>query len=129
MTTHGHIQIESSLNLGVSLQTFVANGIHHLVERRFGHLVGATVHFREEGGGLIECAINMSVGGGDLSKFRSSAVGLDCYKAFSGALDKVAVQLRRAKRVQREDKPIRTDKDTNLRGQNVQRWEPEERAV
>ncbi len=124
---HGPIQIESRMNLGVSLQTHVANGILRLTGRRFGQLVGATVHFAESGGG-IHCTIHMSVGGGSLAKFHSDADGADCYKAFNIALDKVAVQLRRAKRVQREDKPVRTDKDVNLRGRNVQRWEPEERA-
>lgn len=125
---HGPIQIESKMNLGVSLQTHVANGILRLTGRRFGQLIGATVHFAEAGGGMINCTISMSVGGGALAKFHSEADGLDCYKAFNASLDKVAVQLRRSKRVQRENKPVRTDKDVNLRGRNVQRWEPEERA-
>lgn len=125
---HGPIQIESKMNLGVSLQTHVANGILRLTGRRFGQLIGATVHFGEAGGGMIHCTIHLSVGAGSLAKFDSAADGMDCYKAFNIALDKVAVQLRRAKRVMREDKPVRTDKDSNLRGRNVQRWEPEERA-
>lgn len=125
---HGPIQIESHLNLGKALQTHVANGILRLSGTRFGQLIGATIHFAEEGGGMIHCTINMRVGGGAHQRFQSNASGLDCYKAFNAAESKVAVQMRRAKRLMREDKPVRTDKDVLLRGRNLERWEPEERA-
>ena len=56
---HGPIQIESPLNLGISLQTYIANGILNLTGRRFGQLINATIHLTEEGGGMIGCAIIM----------------------------------------------------------------------
>ena len=43
------------------------------------------------------------------------ACNKDIYAAFDAALAKVTKQLRRAKRAQRDDQPIRTDKDMVLR--------------
>lgn len=81
--------------------------IQKVAEKYFGHLVSAKAHFTADGF-QTRCSITMQMGG--LPSANAYAADKDMKLAFDHALDKVATQLRRAKREIREDKPARIDK-------------------
>jgi ribosome-associated translation inhibitor RaiA len=74
----------------------------------FGKVTRATVHFRHEGQAFA-CTVKMRSGG--LEPHAAECVDRDARRAFNMALEKVAKQLRREKRVLREDKPHRPGKE------------------
>jgi ribosome-associated translation inhibitor RaiA len=65
------------------------------------------VHFTREGV-TYRCTVNVQVG--TLKMMSGEAKSTDIYAAFRLALERVAKQLRRAKRALREDKAERLDK-------------------
>jgi ribosomal subunit interface protein len=78
-----------------------------LAGKYFGHLNTASVHFTREGI-TYRCTVNVQVGA--LKMMSGEAKSTDIYAAFRLALERVAKQLRRAKRELREDKAERLDK-------------------
>jgi ribosomal subunit interface protein len=111
LNTVGPISVESTIMLGASLKQHIQERIEGAISKTFNSMLSATVHFKEEGASFL-CTIKINAGGMTAyGEFK----GADCYKAFNGALDKAFVQLRKGKATQREDKPVRTDKDMILR--------------
>ena len=94
-------------DLGDALRAHGRAEILKLAEKYFGRLVSATAHFTNEGV-TSRCSVNIQMGG--LPMMSAEASAKDLRQAFNLALDKVATQLRRAKREVREDKPARVDK-------------------
>jgi ribosomal subunit interface protein len=78
-----------------------------MAAKYFGRLNTATVHFNREGA-MYRCMVNVQMGA--LKMMSREAKSTDIYAAFRLALEKVAKQLRRAKRELREDKAKRVDK-------------------
>ncbi len=103
----------SNVDLGDVLPEYARTSILRVAGKYFGHLNTATVHFTREGL-TYRCTVNMQMGA--LKMMTGEALHKDAYAAFRTALDKVAKQLRRAKRELREDKAERVDKDMVLRG-------------
>jgi ribosomal subunit interface protein len=94
-------------DLGDALRTHGRAEILKMSEKYFGRLISATAHFTSEGV-TSRCSVNVQMGG--LQMMSAEASAKDLRQAFNSALDKVATQLRRAKRELREDKPARVDK-------------------
>jgi hypothetical protein len=69
-------------------------------------------HFTREGTSY-RCTVNMQMGA--LKMTSAEGVSTEIYAAFNAALERVATQLRRAKRTFRDEKGERTDKDMALR--------------
>ena len=78
----------------------------------FGRLSTAAVHFTREGTSY-RCTVNKQMGA--LKMTSAEGVSTEIYAAFNAALERVATQLRRAKRTFRDEKGERTDKDMALR--------------
>ncbi len=107
------ITVESSnVPLGDRLPEYARESIRKVAGKFFGRLNTASVHFTKEGI-TYRCSVNMQMGA--LPMKSAEGRDKDIYLAFGSALDKVAKQLRRMKREQREDKAERTDKDAVLR--------------
>ena len=107
------IMIQSSnVDLGEALPAHAEASILRVAGKYFGRLSTASVHFSREGTGY-RCSVNIQMGA--LRMMSAEAQNHDIYLAFNAALEKVAKQLRRAKREVREDKPERVDKDAVLR--------------
>jgi ribosomal subunit interface protein len=121
----------SNIDLGDVLPQYARTSILQVAGKYFGRLNTAIVHFSREGL-MYRCTVNMQMGA---LKMRSGeALHKDCYTAFKTALEKVAKQLRRAKRALREDKAERVDKDIILRDpvrlrRKAARMAPEIQAV
>jgi len=97
----------SNINLGDVLPDYARTSILQLAGKYFGHLNTASVHFTREGV-TYRCTVNVQVGA--LRMMSGEAKSTDVYAAFRLALERVAKQLRRAKRALREDKAERLDK-------------------
>ncbi|QRM33931.1 ribosome hibernation-promoting factor, HPF/YfiA family [Microvirga sp. VF16] len=97
----------SNIDLGDMLPDYARTSILQLASKYFGHLSAASVHFTREGA-TYRCTINVQVG--TLKMMSGEAKSTDIYAAFRLALERVAKQLRRAKRALREDKAERLDK-------------------
>lgn len=93
--------------IGDALREHGRAEILKMTEKYFGRLISASVHFTGEGV-TTRCSVNVQMGGLPMMSAEASAKELRL--AFNQALDKVATQLRRAKRELREDKPARIDK-------------------
>jgi ribosomal subunit interface protein len=107
------ITIQSSnVNLGEALPAHAEASILRVAGKYFGRLNTASAHFSREGSGY-RCSVNIQMGA--LRMMSAEAQSHDIYLAFNAALEKVAKQLRRAKRELREDKAERVDKGTSLR--------------
>jgi ribosomal subunit interface protein len=107
------IKVESStVDLGDVLPEHVRKNVLQAAGKYFGRLNAATVYFKKEGI-TYHCTVNMQMGA--LRIMSGEAKNKDIYAAFNTAMEKVAKQLRRAKRVLRDDKAERTDKDLSLR--------------
>ncbi|CAO4149131.1 HPF/RaiA family ribosome-associated protein [Methylorubrum extorquens] len=106
----------SNVGLGSVLPDYARAGVMQVASKYFGNLNIAAVHFNREGG-AYRCTVNVQMGA--LPMMSGEADDRNAYAAFRRALEKVAKQLRRAKRELREDKPQRLDKGTFL-------YEPEE---
>ncbi len=102
----------SNVSLGERLPDYARESIRKVAGKFFGRLNTASVHFTKEGI-TYRCSVNMQMGA--LPMKSAEGRDKDAYLAFGAALNKVAKQLRRMKREQREDKPERTDKDAVLR--------------
>ena len=102
----------SSVDLGEALPAHAEASILRVAGKYFGRLNTASAHFSREGSGY-RCSVNVQMGA--LRMMSAEAQNHDIYLAFNAALEKVAKQLRRAKRELREDKAERVDKDTSLR--------------
>jgi ribosomal subunit interface protein len=102
----------SNVDLGDVLPQYARTSILQVAGKYFGRLNTATVHFSKEGP-MYRCTVNMQMGA--LKIMSGEALHKNCYTAFRTALEKVAKQLRRAKRALREDKAERVDKDIILR--------------
>jgi ribosomal subunit interface protein len=112
-TTYNIVAVESAnVHLGDALPLHARESIQRVASKYFGHMSSASVHFGREGSDY-RCIIIMQMGG--LPMRSGEARSKDIYGAFDLALDKVAKQLRRAKRALRDDQPVRTDKDMLLR--------------
>ncbi|MER2265285.1 HPF/RaiA family ribosome-associated protein [Methylobacterium oxalidis] len=101
----------SNVDLGDVLPQYARASILQTVRKYFGRLEFSTVHFNREGP-LYKCTVTIQVG--TLKTMSGEAQLKDAYDAFRSALEKVAKQLRRAKRELREDKATRIDKDIAL---------------
>jgi ribosomal subunit interface protein len=97
----------SNIDLGGVLPDYARTSILQLAGKYFGHLKAASVHFTREGV-TYRCTVNVQVG--TLKMISGEAKSADIYAAFRIALERVAKQLRRAKRELREDKAERLDK-------------------
>ncbi len=107
------ITVESSnVPLGDRLPDYARESIRNVAGKFFGRPNTASVHFTKEGI-TYRCSVNMQMGA--LPMKSAEGRDKDIYLAFGSALNKVAKQLRRMKREQREDKAERTDKDAMLR--------------
>jgi ribosomal subunit interface protein len=102
----------STVELGEALPTYARTGVERVASKYFGHLSGAAVYFSREGASY-RCTVNMQMG--ILRIVTGEAIAPDCHKAFDGALEKAAKQLRRLKRALRDNKPIGPHKDVLLR--------------
>ena len=101
----------SNVDLGDVLPQYARASILQTVRKYFGRLESSSVHFNREGP-LYKCTVTIQVG--TLKTMSGEAQLKDAYAAFRSALEKVAKQLRRAKRELREDKATRIDKDIAL---------------
>lgn len=93
--------------IGDALREYGRGEILNMAEKYFGRLISATVHFTGEGV-TTRCTVNVQMGG--LPRTSAEASAKEMRIAFREALERVAKQLRRAKRELREDKPARVDK-------------------
>ena len=101
----------SNVTLGERLPEYARESILKVAGKFFGRLNTASVHFTKEGI-TYRCSVNVQMGA--LPMKSAEGRDKDIYLAFGTALNKVAKQLRRMKREQREDKAERTDKDMAL---------------
>jgi ribosomal subunit interface protein len=102
----------SNVHLGDGLPEHARESIRRVAGKYFGRLNAAAAHFSREGT-TYRCTVNMQMGGLPIKS--AEACDRDIYAAFHAALDKVAKQLRRAKRELWEDQPVRLDKDMTIR--------------
>jgi ribosomal subunit interface protein len=102
----------STVDLGDTLPEHARSRIMQVAQKYFGRLTRAAVHVNREGA-AYRCSVSIQMGRNKPAV--GEALDEDCYKAFDAALSKAAKQLRRKKRVVREDKAIRLDKDMLLR--------------
>jgi ribosomal subunit interface protein len=103
----------SNINLGDVLPDYARASIIQMAGKYFGCLNTASVHFNREGV-TYRCTVNVQVGA--LRMMSGEAKSTDIYGAFRLALERVAKQLRRAKRELREDKAKRVDKHPDWHG-------------
>ena len=107
------ISVQSStIDLGDALPAHARQSILRVAGKYFGRLSTAAVHFTREGTSY-RCTVNMQMGA--LKMTSAEGTSTEIYAAFNTALEKVATQLRRAKRAFRDEKGERTDKDIALR--------------
>jgi ribosomal subunit interface protein len=99
----------SNVDLGSALPEYARASILRVANKYFGTLNVAAAHFSREGG-AYRCTVNIQMG--TLRMMSGEAENKNAYAAFRSALEKVAKQLRRAKRELREDKAYRIDKGT-----------------
>jgi ribosomal subunit interface protein len=102
----------STVDLGDTLPEHARSRIMQVAQKYFGRLTRAAVHVNREGA-AYRCSVSIQMRGTQPAV--GEALNKVCYKAFDAALNKAAKQLRRKKRVVREDKAIRLDKDMLLR--------------
>ena len=108
------ISVQSStIDLGDALPAHTRQSILRVAGKYFGRLSTAAVHFTREEGTSYRCTVNMQMGA--LKMTSAEGTSTEIYAAFNAALERVATQLRRAKRTFRDEKGERTDKDMALR--------------
>ena len=103
----------SNIDLGDVLPDYARTSIIQMAGKYFGRLNAASVHFNREGV-AYQCTVNVQMGG--LRMMSGEAKSTDTYAAFRLSLERVAKQLRRAKRELREDKAERLDKHLDWHG-------------
>ena len=97
----------SNIELGQALIETARQGVLELASKYFGKITSGSVHFTREGVNY-RCSINIQPGGLEMTSAEAQAK--DARQSLEAALDKVGKQLRRMKRSQRDDKPVRPDK-------------------
>jgi ribosomal subunit interface protein len=97
----------SNVELGSRFSEQAQNQIRAIAKKHLGNLTSASVHVAPEGR-FYRCSINMQMG--SLNLVTGEAKGKDVPLAFRTALGKVAKQLRRTKRLLREDRPNRPER-------------------
>lgn len=102
----------SNIDLGDALRAHVRDQLMAAADKYLQNLISAAAHFAHEGADY-RCSLTVQIGA--LPRMAAEAQNKDAYAAFDQALEKVAKQMRRAKRAVREDKPVRADKDMALR--------------
>jgi ribosomal subunit interface protein len=102
----------STVDLGQALPEYARTRVGQVAGKYLGDLSGAAVYFSREGASY-RCTVNMQMG--SLRIVTGEAVGPHCHRAFDGALEKAAKQLRGLKRALRDDKPFKPGKDALLR--------------
>ena len=96
------ISVQSSnIDLGSALPAQARQSILRVAGKYFGRLSAAAVHFTRDGK-TYRCTVNMQMGA--LKMTSAEGTSSEIYAAFNSALEKVATQLRRAKRVFRDEK-------------------------
>lgn len=101
----------SNIDVGENLRGYAQQHVIGIAEKYLQHLTKAGVHFSHEGSDY-RCTVNMQVGA--LPMMTGEATAPDAYRSFDRAAEKIAKQLRRAKRELREDKAQRLDKQFPL---------------
>ena len=95
------ISVQSSnIDLGDALSAHARQSILRVAGKYFGRLSTA-VHFTREGTSY-RCTVNMQMGA--LKMTSAEGTSTEIYAAFNAALERVATQLRRAKRTFRDEK-------------------------
>jgi len=114
-----HIQ-SSNVDLGDALVTHCNNHIRETSAKYFGKVTSANAHFRHEGQAF---AVSVRIKAGGLNDYAAEHTHRDAYQAFNSALAKVAKQLRRTKRLMRED-PHRPERDPRMIGRELNPQQP-----
>jgi len=102
ITISGH-----QLDVGDALREHAAEQLRDVSSKYFGGAEDIAVTFSRTGKGGFGCSIRIHAARGH---FDGEAESGDAYAAFNQALERVAKQLRRRKRVLREDKPVNPTK-------------------
>jgi ribosomal subunit interface protein len=97
------------VDLGESFREQARNRIQAVARKYLGDLTTASVHVAREGTDF-RCSVNMQMAG--LNMTSAEALAQDVPLAFRSALSKVEKQLRRTKRLLREDRPHQPDRIT-----------------
>ena len=97
----------SNVELGARFAEQAQNQIRAIAKKHLGNLTLASVHVAHEGR-FYRCSVNMQMG--SLKLVTGEGKGKDVPLAFRTALGKVAKQLRRTKRLLREDRPNRPER-------------------
>jgi ribosomal subunit interface protein len=95
------------VDLGTRFREQAQDQIKKLAKKYLGDLTMASVHVAREGT-RYRCSVNIQMGGFNL--VTGEAKGTDVPMAFRTALGKVSKQLRRAKRLLREDRAHRPER-------------------
>ena len=95
------------VDLGSSFREDAQQRIRSAAKKYLGDLTMASVHVAREGADY-RCSVNMQMGGHPLVS--GEALAQDVPLAFRTALGKVQKQLRRTKRLLREDRPHQPDR-------------------
>lgn len=96
-----------NVELGSRFREQAKDHILKMAKKYLGNLTMASVHVAHEGR-HYRCSVTMQMGGHNLAT--GEAKGKDVPLAFRTALGKVAKQLRRAKRLLREDRANQPDR-------------------
>lgn len=96
-----------NVDLGTRFRDQAQDQIRKLAKKYLGNLTMASVHIAQEGS-RYRCSVSMKMGGFNL--VTAEAKGMDAPMAFRTALGKVSKQLRRAKRLIREDRASRPER-------------------
>ena len=97
----------SDVELGARFAEQAQNKVRAIAKKHLGNLTGASVHVAQEGR-FYRCSVNMQMG--SLKVVTGEGKGKDVPLAFRTALGKAAKQLRRTKRLLREDRPNRPER-------------------
>lgn len=89
------------IDLGSAFREEAEQKIREVAKKYLGDLTMASVHVAHEGN-AYRCSVNMQMGG--LNPMSGEATEKDARLAFRTALGKVSKQLRRTKRLLREDR-------------------------
>jgi ribosomal subunit interface protein len=94
------------VDLGTRFREQAQEQIRKLAKKYLGNLTVASVHVAREGT-RYRCSVSMQMGGS--ASLIADGKGTDVPMAFRTALSKVSKQLRRTKRMLREDRPNERD--------------------
>jgi len=95
------------VELGSYFREQAQQQIRAVAKKHLGDLTMASVHVAQEGA-YYRCSVNMQMG--SLNLLSAEAKGKDVSLAFRTALGKLKKQLRRTKRLLRENKPNRPER-------------------